>query len=328
MKRDGVCTVSTVRDTGPRLESFIRYHLAIGVRRIFLFFDSPSDAGIRVARRFDAVTVVLPTPSLKRKQRGQTLFEKFGPFVRTPGPTGTVARQILNAETAIAMALEEGLGWIVHLDDDELLSVGRSVDRYFAGFSDDVGQIIHLNHEAAPESANVVDSFKEVTLFKRHPRSLSERGARDVLAPFWRQYYFVSHVKGKAAARVAPGLAPSGCHAFTPSPNHRTTVWAPGDACVLHYAFASLRHMLQRYRSWGAFPLDAPQPWGKRSNDLYDFIVRSRAVYAGAGAAGLTLLHRHHVVYDDPKEIALLLRAGVLLRNRVPATLLRGRAAR
>jgi hypothetical protein len=81
--------------------------------------------------------------------------------------------------------------------------------------------------------------------------------------------------------------------------------------------------MLRRYRTWGAFQLDAPQPWREGSNDLYDFIVRSRGAYAGSGAKGLTLLHRQHVLYRDPEENALLLRAGVLVRNRRPAEILR-----
>jgi hypothetical protein len=317
--------VSTVRNTGPRLESFIRYHLALGMRRIYLFFDADKDAGIPIARRFDRVTAVLPAQTRLAKQTRLRLFPKYGAFLTAEGPTGSVARQQLNTELAIGMALAEGLEWFVHLDDDELLFVKGSVDRYYAQIPDDIGQVLHRNHEAAPETLDVKDSFKEVSLFKRHPAFLDEgprrKAARALLSYFWRQHYFLGHTKGKPAARLTPDLLPDGSHCFTASRAHPETAWAPEDAYVLHYAYSSLRHLLARYRMWGRFSLSAPQPWQDSSNH-YEFLVQARNVYGSAGELGLRLLHRKHVVYDDPKETELLLRAGILLRNPAPARLL------
>lgn len=42
-----VCIITTVRDPGVRLESFIRYHLALGIAHIYIFFDDPEDPAFR-----------------------------------------------------------------------------------------------------------------------------------------------------------------------------------------------------------------------------------------------------------------------------------------
>ena len=53
-----VCIVATVREPVTIIESFIRYHLAIGVERLFLFFDDPHDEAIAVARGYSQVTAI------------------------------------------------------------------------------------------------------------------------------------------------------------------------------------------------------------------------------------------------------------------------------
>jgi hypothetical protein len=89
----GLCIASTVRNTGPRLGSFLEYHLRIGVSRMFLFFDDPRVGGIKVARRFEGVTAIVCDRALRVRQRRNPGFRKFGPFLSAPEETGRVARR-------------------------------------------------------------------------------------------------------------------------------------------------------------------------------------------------------------------------------------------
>ena len=60
-----VCIVATVREPAAIIESFIRYHLAIGVEQIFLFFDDPQDEAIDLARSFPQVTAIPSDEALR-----------------------------------------------------------------------------------------------------------------------------------------------------------------------------------------------------------------------------------------------------------------------
>jgi hypothetical protein len=87
--------------------------------------------------------------------------------------------------------------------------------------------------------------------------------------------------------------------------------------------------MLRRHRVWGAFPLVTPEPWPwPGTSSLYDFLIQLRQASALAGEPGLRMLHRQHVLYSDPKEIALLLEHEILFRNRAPQALLKRLDAR
>ena len=59
--------VTTLKQPGPSLASFLRYHLAIGFSRIFLFFDDPSDPYIEMARKFRHVRIIKNDAHLRRK---------------------------------------------------------------------------------------------------------------------------------------------------------------------------------------------------------------------------------------------------------------------
>jgi hypothetical protein len=64
-------------------------------------------------------------------------------------------------------------------------------------------QVTLLNHEAAPESSDIFDWFKEVTLFKRSPSAGGNKR------------HFVAYTNGKSGVRLAPGVVPAGPHRFT-----------------------------------------------------------------------------------------------------------------
>ncbi|MFS8776059.1 glycosyltransferase family 2 protein, partial [Synechococcus sp. W65.1] len=64
------------------LESFIRYHLALGIAHIYIFFDDPEDPAIQVALQFSDVTAIPNDEALQVQQAlGNVLYPKYGPHV-------------------------------------------------------------------------------------------------------------------------------------------------------------------------------------------------------------------------------------------------------
>jgi len=87
------------------------------------------------------------------------------------------ARQTLAIERAIRDAHSDGLDWLLHIDSDECLLVPahRDAREFFASVPGSYDQVLFHNLEALPESLEVEDWFREVTLFKVHPDLVRER---------------------------------------------------------------------------------------------------------------------------------------------------------
>jgi hypothetical protein len=61
--------VTTLRDPGPSLESFISYHRAIGFSELFLFFDDPADRDLPRAAARSGVTAIPCDEALRERWR-------------------------------------------------------------------------------------------------------------------------------------------------------------------------------------------------------------------------------------------------------------------
>jgi hypothetical protein len=142
---------------------------------------------------------------------GNVLYPKYGPHVGYE----VMARQILNVETAIQLALDQGMDWILHIDGDELFYPGQMMALdWFDQVSDDIFQVTFLNHEAAPEAFEIEDYFREVTLFKRNPAILDPGFYTQFQKISSKSQYFLAYQNGKSAARIHPTLLPNSVHSF------------------------------------------------------------------------------------------------------------------
>src|SRR5881397_1247798 len=92
--------VTTLKQPGPSLTSFLRYHLAIGFSRVFLFFDDPLDPYFQTARKFRDVRIIKNNARLRRRweeTRTALTDSWFFQFVDVE----LKVRQTLNVEIAI-----------------------------------------------------------------------------------------------------------------------------------------------------------------------------------------------------------------------------------
>ena len=177
---------------------------------------------IAKARRYSNVTVIKNNVELGRKWRKTVAYsdELTRLFINRE----VRVRQALNVEVAIELALKKGIDWLLHIDVDELFySPTTPVKEHFRLLADKgISRISYLNYEAIPESPDIRDPFKEVTLFKRNQLALpnarisaEQQYLIDLCPHLPNPRFFFFYGNGKSAARLVKGLLPTGPHGFT-----------------------------------------------------------------------------------------------------------------
>lgn len=310
-----VCIVTTVRDPGLCLESFIRYHLALGIAHIYIFFDDPEDLAVQVALKFSDVTAIPNDEALQVQQAlGNVLYPKYGPHVGYE----VMARQILNVETAIQLALDQGMDWILHIDGDELFYPGQTTaPNWFDQVSDDIFQVTFLNHEAAPEAFEIEDYFREVTLFKKNPAILNPEFYAQFRNISGKSQYFLAYQNGKSAARLHPTLLPNSVHSFDVPEDHTLVTSSPS---ILHYLNCGFQNYYKKYAQLGNFP---DYWWRSKSNPIrVPFHLLSRDAYCLGNTNELVDIYQKFILYDDFTINQNLTEKGILTRIHYPSQLL------
>lgn len=308
-----VAIASTVRNPGPSITSFVRHHLASGVDSILLFFDDPDDPWIDAVPDDDRVSCIACDAELRSSWADWP--------ERALVDEQVMARQILNVELALQVARNAQIEWLVHLDADELLDCAeRSIPEYLAGRDGAIDQVTFLNLEVIPETDDVLDMFREMTLFKRNPRTLPDPAQqRELLArvPQLRDRWFFYYTIGKSAVRVRPGARPDGVHRFRHVNGALRTeiVDAPR---ILHYMNAGFENFWRRYQTWGRFP----DHWfgGELIRDrIGAFHLEARDAVATGDRELARRFYRERVVVSDPDAIAALLASSLCERVDGPA---------
>jgi hypothetical protein len=242
--------VTTVREPGPPLISFLRHHLAMGFAHVFVFFDDPADPWATYALRFPQVTIFRCDRSLREEQRARlgNVFSALERFFDQE----VMARQMVNAELAIDLAAASNLNWLLHIDVDELFwCEGRLAD-HLAAIPRAVGRVTYLNAEGVAESLDLTDYFSEVTLFKRNPMLCTPRTIAEWMRAFGRTAYFTAYENGKSAVRIAPGATTDGVHSFK-APREHPLSRVVADPMILHYPNCGFQYFWRKYQHRGAF---------------------------------------------------------------------------
>ena len=333
--------VTTLRGAAPVLESFIRYHLALGFVHLYLFFDDPGDPGIGVARRYDpaAVTIIGRGLELDAQWAECVQFGYFAPHLESE----VMSRQCLNVEVAVQWALAAGVDWLLHIDADELFHCpGQDAGVHFARLAaQGIDRAIYPNLEALNEAEEIGDFFREVTLFRNNRNTL--RGgcfdaAQSALAAPFVQFpptFFLFYSNGKSAARLRPGLVPDGVHRFRAGSYPPAGQVVPaaagahperviGDCRILHYACCGYANFSDKYRILGSFT----DLWFGRVDirqSIGEFHLRARDVVATGDEGLARAFYRGYAMLDDQDAIGELIASGLLLRIDGPAAWLKDR---
>lgn len=352
--------VTTLRNPGPALSSFLAFHRTTGFDQFFLFFDDPDDPAIEVARAVAGVTVIPNDDHLQRLWRTSDPYRLS--HLRDFSQTEVMARQLLNVGVAISMARERGIGWILHIDADELFYSEQPVADHFASLSrKGIRRATYLNHEAVPEHAHIKDPFKEVTLFKNNRVAWAPefRDKRAELSSRFSQFppgFFHFYSNGKSAARVRPGLTAPGVHGFRHPEEFRPPVTTfrsftqtrpvaatakavpiigemlktsglrlakarvGTNPAILHYACCGFDAFWDKYELLGPFG----DKWFGRDDiaeKIGSFHLESRDVVATGDRERALEFYAQRMVLSDQSEIASLIEAQVLRRITGPSIL-------
>ena len=241
--------VTTLRNAGATLDYFVAYHLSVGFDHLFLFFDDPDDALFERFEGHPAITAVKNTARLRRRWLQTRSAAENYPFADRE----VMARQILNADVAVQMALHSDIDWLLHIDADELFySPTESVADHFAGLSARGVEVArYLNHEAIPETSRVRNFFTEVSLFKRNRNAFTPQQANWFRNHFDGQgLYFSFYDNGKAAGRVTGLTRPLGVHAFEVTTKPICQTRGP---VILHFPCCGFDQFLAKYQTLGHF---------------------------------------------------------------------------
>jgi hypothetical protein len=328
----GAAIVSTMRSPGPQLASWVRWHAALGFERFYLFFDAdPSDADGALVASLPGVRVVV----VDRRARGRMARDPYcAPLVPLAGepdaavgsPEELTARQLCNAQIALSMARREGIGWLLHIDADELFfAEDGDAARHFAGLSAlGIGYVIYENHEALCETTGCADPFRELTLFKKNPRVI-EPGALAQAEPYFakRGGYFLAYANGKAAVRTAEGVLPAGVHGFHVPLRHGLGRARLARPAILHYPYSNFDGYWRKFQrlGWYEGKVLLGQPWFPPL-----FELESRDLACAGDEAKARAVFRRATVLRDGQRKRDWLESGVLARIEGPARFLGGAA--
>lgn len=312
------------------LESFIRYHLSRGFAHIFLVIDNATDkAALAAANKFPQarVSIRIRGDALLEEQRAAcSSFEDLAPLIEAE----VSARQMLDAELAMALAPRLGCNWVVCLDSDELFFTREaSVVPHFEGLvAAGIDQMTYLNHEGVPEVLETQDYFATITLFRRHHFAVPLTSEARAGLRFWmdrsrRGQYLLFYDNGKSICRTGLGARPKSQHLWILPPGHRscTALADPrnldvegyrecADPCILHFPVCGLAWLRAKYQTLGAFP----DSWlGGKVKLPQSFHTDCRDACA-VGPSGLDELFTQEVLLNDAREIARQVASGVCLR--------------
>lgn len=214
------------------LNSFLLYHLRIGVAKILLFLDGP-EADNEAADSGQAQPSVRVLHERVQQAVAQGVVEIMYTDMAERDAGDVPMRQMANASRAMSACVAhnerltqedqaQDLRWLLHLDMDELLYIEafRAEDplhtlccklrQYVASLeAQQIEQFTLVNYEAVPTSVHGGNYFTSAARFRAHPARipLENREASAALA-FWQsrspfQQFFLFYDNGKSMVRVS-----------------------------------------------------------------------------------------------------------------------------
>ena len=319
-----VAIVTTLRNAGHVLDSFIAYHLSIGFGRLYLFFDDPSDPDLPRAAAHPNVTAVAHDAALRERWRDLPDYSAQSPFLDTE----VMARQVLNVALAMNWAREAGFEWLLNIDSDELFfSPFHDAATHFASLENQpLETVLYLNYEAVPESDDIDDFFRDVDLFKVPPTLNRRPVTQDLLqairnTPQLHPNFYNFYASGKSAVRLSsPHMLPKGVHHFV-RPDGEFRAGQSAQQFVLHYPCCGFENFWTKYVTLGRFP--------DRWWDCYDianligrFHLDARDVVGTGDRNAARAFYRNRLSIQDRARIDQLVRLGVLTRFSQPREIL------
>ncbi|MBW6417903.1 glycosyltransferase family 2 protein [Celeribacter sp. PS-C1] len=268
----------TVKNEWDLLQFALPYFEAIGVARVYLFWDQTTDEAPEEVKAFNFVEARDCVSLDEIKTPGRWLSE-------LKPETHMDHRKRLNTMFAAQEAHRAGINWISCIDPDEILLPNEgdaSLRASLAAIPEDVDQIIVPNLEVFPVPREDENPFRSQTLFINRMERVDAiwryvgAGLSRVLSPrhvaFWRHTLFRFVTAGKFPPKMTNPLTGTpihrslylgynNCKSFmrsgrAPLYNYNIHKWVAIDEApksikggrVLHYYFPSYAYFIKKFR--------------------------------------------------------------------------------
>jgi hypothetical protein len=227
----------TVKNPPAEFQNFLAIHAKTLASKIYVFLDDPTESLFVPKDLSQIVTLVRD----KEVDEDNPVYKKNAPFFDRE----VMARQLWNVERALKLATRDGLDWLFHLDEDEILMLPQG-PKTLATVPDKVGSVVVLNDEVAVNSSVYNNYFQEAISFKRNPLLLPLRQTQKAKSALSRRWYFTAYINGKSGVRVGQGAHPAGVHRFSGPTTSKGKALLPG-ARVLHFANCGFANFNRKY---------------------------------------------------------------------------------
>ncbi len=237
--------VTTLKNQGASLITFVEYHLAIGFSKIYLMFDDPEDPDQYLVSEIPGVEVFVCDKQIRDRWQSLHKYKKYGGYAETE----VRARQTLNAELAMQCARSDNIDWLLHIDSDELFWISDATIHPHLDRLRQTGIVSarYYNFEAVPEAENIENYFLEVNAFKKPGKLLRKEGIdRNKYWPEGRKY-FNFYANGKSMCQVREDMVPGDVHKWSSKTEHiyTSSFYHP---CVLHYSCCGYQNFKNKFK--------------------------------------------------------------------------------
>lgn len=192
----------TVKNEARLLRSAIRYHIAAGCFRVYIFWDGTSDGSELMAADFSNIVArnsITPDEIHDPPAWMAEILPSWG--------TDMDVRKRINTYHAARSAAAEGIDWLASIDPDELILIARNepiagdhVTKHLERVPDRIDQLLMSNLESVPTSAKSNEPFADCVYFLnrfpvtefiwRYSRVLFTRILKSPQVVAWYDYLF------------------------------------------------------------------------------------------------------------------------------------------
>lgn len=249
--------VATIADAEDSIDHFVRYHLAIGFDRFYLFIDDNSIITQEILQRYPQVTM------FPRDGKLDILWKETPTFADKKKcdliDAEVMVRQEMNFFVAQSFARKDGVDWMLHMDLDELFYPnGCDIQQHFKCLQlKNYKSITYLNYESittSPDSSSIYlssDTFK-INFFKNKHWFFSQEQKQLLSNSLLPEKFFLFYQNGKSAINLYGNkIKFYDVHSISGDGNRKLGVHI--DPIILHFPCARYSDFLKKYHRLGQF---------------------------------------------------------------------------
>jgi hypothetical protein len=250
--------VITVKNEARIIRHNLVYHKAIGVDKVFVYFDDSTDSGKASISDLDFVEIS-NSVSDNRFEHIKSLSH-----FNSKAKEHHTARQCLNTYDAIQKCKISNIDWLISIDADELVITDTSevsqLKPFFKTIDATIDVINFRPFEALQAETNYDNVFAELTVFKRIPKFKQkiDRIYKQLYNPFSKKnikfsYWYGQHM-GKSAVRVnsTTEIIPKNVHRYVYI--DKTAVNSIDKMGLVHYHMYDAQDFIKKFKNFENHP--------------------------------------------------------------------------